>query len=146
LSKLKLGAHEIPSSSPAGLYDIRVNYWFAAFREQRFLLGFHLVRLTVPIAGMRDGRGGVSPHCGGSRRSATRKAMPDLGPHAFFILSAYAATALIMAGLVLRAVIDHRVQARALMALEQRGVRRRSGGWASGDAAAVSSALEQPRG
>ncbi len=32
----------------------------------------------------------------------------DLGPHAFFIAAAYAATALVMAALILRAVLDHR--------------------------------------
>jgi heme exporter protein D len=48
----------------------------------------------------------------------------DLGPHAFFIIAAYAATALIIGGLILRAVIDHRAQVRALAELEGRGVRR----------------------
>jgi heme exporter protein D len=51
----------------------------------------------------------------------------DLGPHAFFIVAAYAVTALVLAALVLRAVIDHRAQVRALAELEGRGVRRRSG-------------------
>ncbi len=50
----------------------------------------------------------------------------DLGPHAFFILAAYAATAAILAGLVLRAALDHRAQVRALAELEARGARRRS--------------------
>ena len=50
----------------------------------------------------------------------------DLGPHAFFIVAAYAATAIIVAGLVLRAVLDHRAQRRALAELEGRGMRRRS--------------------
>ena len=50
----------------------------------------------------------------------------DLGPHAFFIVAAYAATALILAALVLRAVIDHGAQVRALAELERRGARRRS--------------------
>jgi heme exporter protein D len=50
----------------------------------------------------------------------------DLGPHGFFIAAAYAATALIVAGLVLRAAIDHRAQQRALAELEARGARRRS--------------------
>jgi heme exporter protein D len=74
------------------------------------------------------------------------EAMPDLGPHAFFILSAYAATLLIMAGLVFRAAIDHRAQARALAELERRGARRRSAGWASDDAAGVSSAVGPSQG
>jgi heme exporter protein D len=50
----------------------------------------------------------------------------DLGPHAFFIIAAYAATAVIVGGLILRAVLDHRAQLRALAELEGRGVRRRS--------------------
>ncbi len=50
----------------------------------------------------------------------------DLGPHAFFIAAAYAATALVVGGLILRAVIDHRAQVRALAELEARGVTRRS--------------------
>ena len=52
----------------------------------------------------------------------------NLGPHAFFIVAAYAVTALVVAALILRAVIDHRAQVRALAELEGRGVRRRSGG------------------
>jgi heme exporter protein D len=52
----------------------------------------------------------------------------DLGPHAFFILAAYAATGLIVALLILRAVIDHRAQVKALAELESRGARRRSAG------------------
>ena len=55
----------------------------------------------------------------------------DLGPHAFFILAAYGAAAAIVLGLVGRAVLDHRAQARALAALEARGARRRSDGSAA---------------
>jgi heme exporter protein D len=50
----------------------------------------------------------------------------DLGPHAFFIVAAYAVTALVIVGLILRAVLDHRMQMRAIAELERRGVRRRS--------------------
>ena len=50
----------------------------------------------------------------------------DLGPHAFFIVAAYAATAVIVGGLILGAVLDHRAQLRALAEMEGRGVRRRS--------------------
>jgi heme exporter protein D len=50
----------------------------------------------------------------------------DLGPHAFFILAAYGAAALVVLGLVARAVLDHRAQVRALASLEARGARRRS--------------------
>jgi heme exporter protein D len=50
----------------------------------------------------------------------------DLGPHAFFIAGAYVATALVLGFLILRAVLDHRAQLRALEQLETRGSRRRS--------------------
>jgi heme exporter protein D len=46
--------------------------------------------------------------------------------HTFFIAFAYAITALVVAGLILRAVIDHRAQVRALAELESRGIGRRS--------------------
>ncbi|GEO16549.1 heme exporter protein CcmD [Microvirga aerophila] len=46
--------------------------------------------------------------------------------HGFFIVTSYAVTALVVAGLILRAVIDHRIQTRALAELEARGVGRRS--------------------
>jgi heme exporter protein D len=46
--------------------------------------------------------------------------------HTFFIAFSYALTALVIAGLALRAVIDHRIQTRALAELEARGVSRRS--------------------
>jgi heme exporter protein D len=60
----------------------------------------------------------------------------DLGPHAAFILLSYAATVLVVAGLVLWVVLDHRAQARALADLEARGVRRRSAARASAEAPA----------
>jgi heme exporter protein D len=46
--------------------------------------------------------------------------------HAGFILASYAVTALVVGGLVLRAVLDHRAQLRALDDLESRGIGRRS--------------------
>ncbi len=49
-----------------------------------------------------------------------------MGPHAFFILGSYGITALVVAALVLRSVLDHRAQVRALNELEARGMRRRS--------------------
>ncbi len=49
-----------------------------------------------------------------------------MGTHAFFIAFSYAVTALVIAGLILRAILDHRMQARALAELEARGVSRRS--------------------
>ena len=49
-----------------------------------------------------------------------------MGPHAAFIGAAYAATALSRGGLILRAVLDHRAQTRALAEPEGRGAVRRS--------------------
>lgn len=49
-----------------------------------------------------------------------------MGTHAFFIAFSYAVTALVIAGLILRAILDHRMQARTLAELEARGVSRRS--------------------
>jgi heme exporter protein D len=54
----------------------------------------------------------------------------DLGPHAAFILSAYAAMTLIVAGLIAWVLYDGRRQERALGELEARGLKRRS---AAGD-------------
>jgi heme exporter protein D len=48
--------------------------------------------------------------------------------HAGFIIASYAVTALVIAGLILRAVLDERAQRRALSDLDARGVRRRSHG------------------
>ena len=42
----------------------------------------------------------------------------EAGRHAAFIWSAYGATFVILAGLVVRAVLDHRVTRRALARLE----------------------------
>ena len=50
-----------------------------------------------------------------------------LGPHGAFILASYAATALIVGGLIVASILDHRAQLRALADLEGRGVRRRGG-------------------
>ncbi len=50
----------------------------------------------------------------------------DLGQHAAFIWAAYGATALVIAGLVVRAVFEERHQKKALIKLEAQGVRRRS--------------------
>lgn len=51
--------------------------------------------------------------------------MSGLGPHAGFILASYAAVAIVLGGLALAVVLDHRAQKRALAALEQRGAGRR---------------------
>ena len=49
-----------------------------------------------------------------------------LGPHADFIITAYAAGALVVFGLIAWVVFDHRHQTRVLDELEARGVTRRS--------------------
>ena len=51
----------------------------------------------------------------------------SLGPHAGFILASYGAAALILAGLTLAVLRDHRAQKQALDALERRGAGRRKG-------------------
>lgn len=50
----------------------------------------------------------------------------SLGPHAAFILAAYGATALVLGGLVVWVMIDHRRRKAELAALEARGATRRS--------------------
>ncbi|MGH6770445.1 MAG: heme exporter protein CcmD [Xanthobacteraceae bacterium] len=50
----------------------------------------------------------------------------NLGPHAFFIVSAYSAAALIATAMIAWVVLDRRRQARMLADLEARGVTRRS--------------------
>ena len=52
--------------------------------------------------------------------------MPDLGPHAIFILAAYGVTLVAVAALAFFIVEDDRKQRRLLANLEKRGIRRRS--------------------
>jgi heme exporter protein D len=52
--------------------------------------------------------------------------MTDLGPHAVFIIAAYAVTFLSLAALAFFIVEDDRRQRRELADLETRGIRRRS--------------------
>ena len=52
--------------------------------------------------------------------------MTGLGPHAGFILASYAAVIVVLGGLALATLLDHRAQKRALAELEQRGAGRRS--------------------
>lgn len=52
--------------------------------------------------------------------------MPDLGTHAGYVLAAFGFAAVILAGLVGWAVLDHRAQLAALARLERSGARRRS--------------------
>jgi heme exporter protein D len=50
----------------------------------------------------------------------------NLGPHADFIVAAYAVTAFVVAALIAWVVLDYSVQQRMLGILDKRGVRRRS--------------------
>ena len=50
----------------------------------------------------------------------------ELGPHAAFILTAYAAAAVIVATLIAWIALDYRAQRNNLSSLEARGVTRRS--------------------
>ena len=50
----------------------------------------------------------------------------NLGPHADFIVAAYALTAFVIATLIGWVVLDHSAQRRILGDLEERGVTRRS--------------------
>jgi len=50
----------------------------------------------------------------------------NLGPHAAFIVGAYAVALLIVAVLVIWVVVDHRRQKQILADLEARGIVRRS--------------------
>jgi heme exporter protein D len=50
----------------------------------------------------------------------------ELGPHAGFIVAAYAAGMLVVLALIGWIVADHRAQLRILADLEQQGVTRRS--------------------
>jgi heme exporter protein D len=52
--------------------------------------------------------------------------MPDLGPHAIFILATYGVTFVAVAALAFAIVDDDRKQRRLLAELERRGIRRRS--------------------
>jgi heme exporter protein D len=50
----------------------------------------------------------------------------SLGPHAAFIVAAYAIAVLVVAALVAWVVLDHRTQQRRLADLEASGMTRRS--------------------
>ncbi len=52
--------------------------------------------------------------------------IPNLGPHADFIVASYAVTAFVVATLIAWVVLDHSAQRRVLGDLEERGVTRRS--------------------
>ncbi len=50
----------------------------------------------------------------------------ELGPHAVFIVAAYAVAVVIVAGLIVWVVVERRHLRRALDELEERGITRRS--------------------
>ncbi len=50
----------------------------------------------------------------------------NLGPHADFIIAAYAVTAFVVAGLIAWVILDHLTQQRILDDLEERGITRRA--------------------
>jgi heme exporter protein D len=50
----------------------------------------------------------------------------NLGPHADFIVAAYAVTTFVIAALIAWVALDHLAQRRLLGDLEERGVTRRS--------------------
>ena len=50
----------------------------------------------------------------------------DLGPHAAFIVAAYAVSVAVVAALIVWIIADHHAQMRILADLEARGVTRRS--------------------
>ncbi len=52
--------------------------------------------------------------------------MSALGPHAGFIVAAYAVAALVLLALIAWVALDYRAQRRQIDALEARGVTRRS--------------------
>ena len=52
--------------------------------------------------------------------------MMDFGPHAAFIIAAYAAAVAVVVGLIAWVVLDWRAQKRVLGDLEAHGVTRRS--------------------
>jgi heme exporter protein D len=52
--------------------------------------------------------------------------MPELGPHAAFIIAAYAVAFVALGGLTLFTVEDDRKQRRLLAELERKGITRRS--------------------
>lgn len=50
----------------------------------------------------------------------------NLGPHAAFILTAYAAAIIVIGALIVWIMVDHRAQKRLLGELDSQGVTRRS--------------------
>jgi heme exporter protein D len=50
----------------------------------------------------------------------------DLGPHAAFIIAAYAVAFVVVALMIIWVVLDYRAQRRVLADLDARGIQRRS--------------------
>jgi heme exporter protein D len=74
--------------------------------------------------------------------------MPDLGPHASFIVGAYGVTVIAVTALVLAIVADDRHQRHMLAELERKGIRRRSAKSATDGAkprAAIAKTSAKPR-
>jgi heme exporter protein D len=74
--------------------------------------------------------------------------MPDLGPHASFIVGAYGVTVIAVMALVVAIVNDDRRQRRLLAELERKGIRRRSAKSATDGAnpeAAIAKTSGKPR-
>jgi heme exporter protein D len=69
--------------------------------------------------------------------------MPDLGPHAVFIVAAYGVTFVAVAALALAIVEDYCKKRRLLAELEGRGIWRRSAGGSA--KAQTSEAAKRPR-
>jgi heme exporter protein D len=61
----------------------------------------------------------------------------DLGPHAAFIWSSYAVTAIVLAALLTWLIWDGKRHRQRLADLESRGVRRRSGARPTGSSGAT---------
>jgi heme exporter protein D len=57
--------------------------------------------------------------------------LANLGPHAAFIVTAYAAALMVVVLLIAWVWLDHRAQRRKLDELEARGITRRSAGTTS---------------
>jgi heme exporter protein D len=54
------------------------------------------------------------------------RTLMDFGPHAGFILAAYAIATIVIAALIAWVAVDYRLQRRILVDMEARGVTRRS--------------------
>jgi heme exporter protein D len=67
-----------------------------------------------------------APSAFSPRRKPRHASAMDLGPHASFIVAAYAAAAIVVSALVLWIFADYRGLERSIAELEARGTKRRS--------------------